>query len=426
MDPGGDRPSRFSVARQLAALLLLSLVLRLAAAWWLDQRLQGGFAFGDSESYWALARTIASGQPYQFGLSGDSRVFRTPGYPAVLAPIFLLAGDEPSRIWGRALGAVLGTFAVLGVWWLARRLFGPRAGLAAGAVAACYPGAIVTSALVLSEAPFCPLMLAQLALWTAAWTAPSSRRAGWLAFAAGLAAGGATLMRPSWLTFTPFAVLVGLLASRQRLRHLGVGLAMLLGLCIAMAPWWVRNARLTGHVVLTTLQVGASLYDGLNPAADGSSNMSFVQGFTEAQGKRFDPGGGETFEYYLDQQFRAAAIAWARSHPGRVLELAGTKFVRLWNVWPNEPKFSGWPARLLVLASYVPILALGLIGAGRSLRWGWPYVLCWLPAVYLTLLHVVFVSSIRYREPAMLALMVLAAGVVAPREEIEKAEGSRQ
>jgi hypothetical protein len=40
-------------------------------------------------------------------------------------------------------------------------------------------------------------------------------------------------------------------------------------------------------------------------------------------------------------------------------------------------------------------------------------VLAWLPAVYLSLVHVVFVGSIRYREPAMLAMTVLAAGVLA-------------
>ena len=45
--------------------------------------------------------------------------------------------------------------------------------------------------------------------------------------------------------------------------------------------------------------------------------------------------------------------------------------------------------------------------AARTIRR--PYVLCWLPAVYLTLLHDIC-CSIRYREPAMLALIVLLLG----------------
>ena len=101
------------------------------------------------------------------------------------------------------------------------------------------------------------------------------------------------------------------------------------------------------------------------------------------------------------------------ANPRRVAELAWIKFTRIWNVWPNEPSLRSWPVRLLIAGTYLPLLLLGLVGVWRYSRWGWPYVLAWLPAVYITLLHVVFVSSIRYREPAMLALLALGAGVLA-------------
>ena len=71
-------------------------------------------------------------------------------------------------------------------------------------LAAFYPGAIASSVLVLSEAPFCPLMLLQLVLWIIAWRRRGRRQAA-IGFCGGLAAGAATLMRPSWLLFTPLA-----------------------------------------------------------------------------------------------------------------------------------------------------------------------------------------------------------------------------
>lgn len=412
-------PMRLSTAKQLAVVLIVAFALRLVAGWAWQARLDGPFGFGDSESYWRLARAIASGEPYGIG---EGRAFRTPGYPLLLAPVFLLTGGEPSVTWARAESALLGTLSVGAVWWLGRTLFDARAGLVAASIAAVYPGAIAIGALILSEAPFCPLMLLHLILWTAAWHARSARHAAVLAGSAGLAAGAATLVRPSWLLFVPFAIAVGLAAGRQRSRHLGVGAMVLAGLVAAMIPWWARNARLTGHFVPTTLQVGASLYDGLNARATGASNMAWSDEATARflRSQRASAGIGQdgangSLEYRLDRQLRAESLSWARAHPGRVAQLAAIKFVRVWNFWPNEAAFSAWPIRLAVLITYVPVMVLAVMGAWATIHRGWPYVLCWLPAVYFTALHMVFVSSIRYRQPAMLALMVLAAGWIVAR-----------
>ena len=57
-------------------------------------------------------------------------------------------------------------------------------------------------------------------------------------------------------------------------------------------------------------------------------------------------------------------------------------------------------------------VAAGDPGAWKWRRAGWPLLLCLLPAVYYTGLHMVFVSSIRYRQPAMMVWLILAAGVI--------------
>jgi hypothetical protein len=189
---------------------------------------------------------------------------------------------------------------------------------------------------------------------------------------------------------------------------------MILGLIVAMLPWWIRNACVTGRFVSTTLQVGASLYDGLNPNATGASQMDFVRHYEQQQSEamsRLPASSQQSLEQRLDRQMRHDALAWARANPGRALQLAGVKFLRLWNPWPNEPGLANrWYVRWGVFFTYTPLLILAIIGAWRTVPRGWPYIVCCLPAVYLTMLHVVFVSSIRYREPAMLALLALAAG----------------
>ena len=68
--------------------------------------------------------------------------------------------------------------------------------------------------------------------------------------------------------------------------------------------------------------------------------------------------------------------------------------------------------RLVLALTFAPIIVLAAVGAWRYCRRDWPYLLCVLPAIYFTCLHVIFVSSIRYRQPAMLVLIVLAAGVI--------------
>ena len=401
--------------RWLLVLLVVAFVLRLGAAFWWESRIEPGthFAWGDSYSYWILAEKIARGEPYEFG-PGPARIFRTPGYPLVLSVLFAFS-DEPAVVWARVLGCLLGTATVGGVLWLTRCLFSERASIIAGLLAAFYPGAIGMSVFVLSEAPFCPLMLGQLLAWIAAYKNSDTRRIAAGALLAGVLAGLATLVRPSWLLFTPFAWGLGIALAGHRRRQLLIGTAMAAGLVVAMLPWWVRNYGITGKLTLTTTQFGVSLYDGLNPNATGASDMRFVAHFVDEQ-RQADATAGNTplgiFEVRLDDRIRDAAVTWAREHPGQALQLAAIKVARIWSPWPNALQFQSWRFRVLILAGYLPLIVLAIWGAIRFCRQDWSLSLCGMPAIYFTCLHAVFIGSIRYRQPPMLALIVLAAGVI--------------
>ena len=167
---------------------------------------------------------------------------------------------------------------------------------------------------------------------------------------------------------------------------------------MTLTPWWVRNARVVGRFVPTALWVGASLYDGISPGADGSSDMRFVDA----------PDVRALGEVEQDRVFRDRAVNYARSHPARVASLALAKFARFWSPWPNADALRQ-PA--LALASAVvtlPVFGLVAWGAWQRRGDGRALVLLLGPLVYFCGLHLVFVSSIRYRIPGLVPALALA------------------
>ena len=175
---------------------------------------------------------------------------------------------------------------------------------------------------------------------------------------------------------------------------------MLLALFATLLPWAWRNHSVCGHWVFTTLWSGPSLYDGLNPVANGDSNMTF-----------FDDDNlmAKMPEWDVDQQYKQAAWQFARQNPGRAIELTILKLWRYWKPWPSAEQFGGIGPALLVAGFFIPICILAIRGwwLVRSRLWTWLLPLG--PIVYFAAIHAVFVGSLRYRLPAEYPLCVLAA-----------------
>lgn len=430
----------------LPCILAVAALVRIGAAvgvqLWLERQAPPRLCLiaGDAEGYWDLAGDLATGAEYAV-FQPPRRVLRMPGFPLCLALPRALFGDRllPVRLWL----ACLGVCACWGVWRLAADLMDETTAAWAALGAAVSPVLVAWTPLLLSETTFALAMLLNLiaggrlvrthrpgefsagsiglspGVSEAALPATALRREGEAAGAAaspggdapagsvrwslltGLTAALACYVRPSWLLAVPLFGLGLLLSSRNRLRALRDVAIVLATLFLMLLPWGLRNQRVTGEFVLTTLWLGPSLYDGLNPQATGDSDMSFYdrdnllgQGWSEAE---------------VDRHYREAAWAFVRNQPRRALELALLKLWRYWKPWPNADQFRNPLVTAAVAVSFLPLLVLAMSGGWRLRRRSWTLLLTAGPIVYFAAVHAVFVSSLRYRLPAEYPLLVLSA-----------------
>jgi hypothetical protein len=121
-----------------------------------------------------------------------------------------------------------------------------------------------------------------------------------------------------------------------------------------------------------------------------------------------------TFEYRVNARAQSAAVQWAFGHPAEVLPLAGRKFLRTWSLWPDGGDVGSTTVRLAITLSSFGVLVLACVASWSLFRpIDWYHGICWLPCLYFTLLHMVFVGSVRYREPAVFVLVALAGCALA-------------
>ncbi len=393
--------------------MLLAFGLRVA---WISYRwyAQGAtLEYPDEELHWQLARNLVSSGAL---VTDDGRfAARMPLYPLFLA---LFAGLGPAGMLAAKLGQALLGAATVGVaHGLARTALGRRAAVVAGLLIACDPFGIFFANLLLSEGLFTLLLVALAACaWSCCAEGPR------VSARIGLALLGPALIltRPSSAALVP---LVWLLVawwqlrgpgnhtpeSASRRRRATAALCPSLALLILLLlPWGLRNRAVLGSYAWLSTNGGVTLYDAQGPQADGSSNQSFLRALPGLQGLD---------EVALDRTLTRLAWQQMQRDPGHVLQLAGTKLLRLWNPLPNVAEYRGGPAAWAGAAYTLVVLLAAVAGVVQALtqrdRAGLRRLhgLLWVPVIYFTLLHCLYIGSVRYRVPLMPLLAIGAACV---------------
>ena len=255
----------------------------------------------------ASAWAIASGQDPEPG-----PYFHPPLYTRALALVYSVAGHEPAL--ARAAQAALGALTVLLIGWIAARLWGPRTGWIAAALAAVYPPLVFFNGQLVSATLEVALTALSLLLTLQAGDRP---RSPWILVAAGFALSLSAITRPTVLPFELVAA-VWLTARGVRRGSVALYLAAALSLPIAVTA---RNAIVGKDAVFIASQGGINFYIGNHAGADGTTPDV--------------PGAGSGITATHDAPARLASAAVGR--PLKPSEVSSYWFRRGMEFWVQKP-----------------------------------------------------------------------------------------
>ena len=413
-DAAGVAQPRHAPAARTWILLCVAagLIFRLAFAlfYWVDQPLTH-----DEREYLALGRSVARGDGFHYPADeprpGTAQQFgRAPGYPLFLATLGITDRVEhaPRRV--QIAQAFVGALIVWLIASIASRAAGPRAGVAAAAIAAVYPPLVWIPAYVLSETVF-----SALALGGARVLQSSDARASNLdnrtLLLAGLLTGAAILTRPALVFFLPFAALWLWRSHRAADAAIFVLVAVL---CVA--PWTMRNHRVYGRWIAVASEGGVTFWTGNHPLAIGDGDLAANPALKRAELEFRAAHPGLTAEE-LEPRYYRDALAWIRRNPGAWLWLMVRK--AFYTVVPVGPSYAVHSAKYVAASATAYLLVLA---AAAASVWRWRKagrrtgpVPLWLMAASTVAAGLVFFPQERFRipviDPALIVTAALPAGL---------------
>ncbi len=361
---------------------------------------------GDAIYYSAQAKTLAEGKGFAHPFFGGPAADHPPLTSLVLAPVALVTSSITAQ---RLLMAVVGALVVVAVAYLAHLVAGPRAGLVAAVVAAAYPNLWMNDALTMSDA-LTALLVA--ALLIAVWRWRRSPTAWWAA-AIGAAAGLGTLARAELpilvvLLVVPVMLLGRDVPGRTTARHVGVATGVAL---VLVGPWIGANLVRFDKPVLLSTNDGLTLVGANCESTYYGGGLGFwdLRCAPLVEGDPSDE----------DAAYRTMATDYIRDHLGRIPTVVAARIGRVWGFYrPSDMVYLNqgegrerWASRLGIWA-YDLLVPLGAFGVWALWERGVRGRDLWIllaPFVAVTITAAVFYGIARFRVPAEVPLVVLAA-----------------
>jgi len=338
---------------------------------------------------------------YVFGIApvGTPTATIEPGYPLLLAAVFILAGPVTGAVY--MLNCLAFLAGALAVWRLVAGKWGEREGRVAAVVWAVYPWFVYFSAHAMSEAihiSLIPVVLYSLL------RVSDDRSNG---FTPGLATGILFLVRSTALFLVPIELVYLFLIRKKRSI-----LPLLAGFLLCLGPWVIRNSIEMGSPVVLPTKGALNLWMRNNPEALRMEGIE-IPGFIETRRDElldYPDFSGIPGELERSGLLGRRAVAYIVANPLLFLWLSGGRFINF--LLPlGSSVVRGFSADVGFIAGfvvYLPLLLLSCIEFWRRRRDSSVRLLVSFFLLY-TLVHSLAHGGVRYRLPVDLIPIIGAS-----------------
>ena len=393
---GAQRSSfRLALLGIVAVGVVIRVVYTLVESPWPPPGLDDQFYFS------AMPKLLADGHGFvaPFKLYFDHVTVATAEHPPLYSVVLTLPAlvgldsADAFRLAGAVFGA--GTIALVGL--IGRRLAGDRAGLIAAGIAAVYPTLIAADGALMSETLYGMLTAASLlaAYWL--YDEPGLGRAAVFGVLVALTA----LTRGEALLLLPLALAPLLRAPAGR----RASLVALVAFLVVLTPWTARNWIVFNRPVAIATNSGTAVA-GANCAVTyaGGDHLGgwYPPCIKEHPGKNE----AEHHALALDD-----GVRYARHHLGRLPVVLAARFGRVWSVYKPFAIPEGRSIRVqkVGVIAFFLLVPFGVWGFVLLRRRGEVTWILLAPFIIVAVTALTTYGNLRFREPAEVALVVLAA-----------------
>ncbi|MFZ0735544.1 MAG: glycosyltransferase family 39 protein [Candidatus Acidiferrales bacterium] len=359
-----------------------------------------------------IAHSVATGNGFSspFRVDTGPTAWLSPVYPLLLAGILHVFGSYTFRSYIAAvlLNIAFSTLTCVPIFFAGRRVGGPGLAATAAWLWALFPNAILIPFESIWDASLAALLAATI-LWATLSLADSKRFRAWCVY--GLLWGFALMTTATLAALLPF--LLGWLAYRSRRDGRGWLARPALAAAIAVlccAPWTVRNYVEFHAFIPLRSGLGLQLWLGNNPEARDVWLGDLHPIHDSAERNHYTQEG--EIAYMAEKQH--AAIQYMRSHPLRVAQLAGRRFVAIWAGGTPHPladflKYrSLWFRTVLIFNLFVAIgAAAGIVLLFRT-RSAYAFPVPVFPIIFPCVYYFTLAQP-RYRHPIDPVILLLTA-----------------